>query len=41
VLNSILEGDETPSDVAGMIEQLGVHTARTVEELLLKLIAER
>ena len=40
VLNSILEGDETPSDVADMIEQLGVHTARTVEELLLKLVSE-
>jgi methylmalonyl-CoA mutase cobalamin-binding subunit len=38
VLNSILEGDETPSDVTDMIEQLGVHTAGTVEELLLKLI---
>lgn len=40
VLNSILEGDETPSDVTDMIEQLGVQTSKTVEDLIIKLVAK-
>ncbi len=38
VLNGILEGEEVPVDVTGLVEELGVHTAQTVESLIEKLV---